>query len=193
MFNKNLFVHLLLQGLLFYILAVNLFAEEQPKNEVSNSSFVELNFSSSINDNSSLFINEYLNISLSKHDKASYKSPWVAFFLSYIIPGSGQIYNGEILKGLAFTGTFFLGAAIALIPAIGATSGSDWPTASYIGFGIAGVSYVWQLIDAPVSANRINEENNLSFYKLNILDDHEVSIGLSSEMGLKLNYRVPLF
>lgn len=193
MFNKNLFVRLLLQGLLFYILAVNLFAEEQPKNEVANSSFVELKFSSWINHNSSLFINEYLNNSLSERDKVSYKSPWVAFLLSYIIPGSWQIYNGEILKGLAFTGTFFLGAAIALIPAIGATSDTDWPTASYIGFGIAGVSYVWQLIDAPVSASRINDENNLSFYNINILDDHQVSIGLSSEMELKLNYRVSLF
>ena len=132
--------------------------------------------------------------------KPSYKSPWVAFLLSYIIPGSGQIYNGEITKGLVFTGTILLGAGIALIPAIGATSGSDWPVSSYIGAGIAGIAYIWQVIDAPVSANRINEENNLSFLKINVLNNHQVSLGLSTEIlnktpapGLKLNYKVPIF
>ena len=142
----------------------------------------------------------FQSYNLSEQSKPSYKSPWVAFLLSYIIPGSGQIYNGEIIKGLVFTGTFVLGAVIALLPGIGATSGSEWPTSSYIGVGIAGIAYVWQLIDAPISASRINEENNLSLFRIDILDGHHVSIGLSSEsiedspaFGLKVNYQVPIF
>jgi len=206
MFNKALITRLMLKGFLFSIFAVNVFAEELLEKEPSDRSNIESQSSISIQTlggNYSVlsnYVNEFSKYKLSKQSKPSYKSPWVAFLLSYIIPGSGQIYNGEIIKGLVFTGTFVLGAAIALIPAIGATSGSDWPTASYIGAGIAGIAYVWQLIDAPVSAGRINEENNLSMFKINILDGHQVNLGLSSELikdtpafGLKVNYQVPIF
>ena len=30
------------------------------------------------------------------------KKPWLAVFLSYILPGIGQFYNKQVLKGLAF-------------------------------------------------------------------------------------------
>src|SRR3990167_1187336 len=201
MFNKTSVTRLILQGFLFYILVMNVSAKELDQKETSDGLNIESESSISIPTLGgshyvlSNYAKELSNYKMSRQSKPSYKSPWVAFLLSYIIPGSGQIYNGEIIKGLVFTGTFVLGAAIALIPAIGATSGSDWPTASYIGAGIAGIAYVWQLIDAPVSAGRINEENNLSMFKINILDGHQVNLGLSSELikdtpafGLKVNY-----
>ena len=206
MFNKTSVTRLVLRGILFYILVINVSAEELHDKKTSDGLNIKSQSSISIPTLSgshyvlSNYVNEFSNFNLREFGKPSYKSPWVAFLLSYIIPGGGQIYNGEIIKGLVFTGTFVLGAAIALIPAIGATSGSDWPTSSYIGAGIAGIAYVWQLIDAPVSAGRINEENNLSMFKINILGGHQVSFGLSSELikdtpafGLKVNYQVPIF
>jgi len=206
MFNKTLVTRLIIRGFLSYILVINVYAEELDEKETSGRSNIELQSSISFQALISSYpvltkhFNEFLNYKLSEHSKPSYKSPWVAFLLSYIIPGCGQIYNGEIIKGLAFTGTFVLGAAIALIPAIGAASGSDWPASSYIGVGFAGIVYVWQLIDAPISANRINEENNLSLLKINILQNHQVSFVLLSELikdtpafGLKMNYKVPIF
>ena len=51
-----------------------------------------------------------------------YKDPSLAAILSFIISGSGQIYNGDILKGImlfisaCILGVFFL--PLALIPAI---------------------------------------------------------------------------
>src|SRR3990172_5681574 len=206
MFNKALITRLMLKGFLFSIFAVNVFAEELLEKEPSDRSNIESQSSISIQTlggNYSVlsnYVNEFSKYKLSKQSKPSYKSPWVAFLLSYIIPGSGQIYNGEIIKGLVFTGTFVLGAAIALIPAIGSTSGSAWPATSYIGAGIAGIAYVWQLIDAPISASRINNENNLSLLKINMINNHELRFAISYDLvhnlhkpEINLFYTIPLF
>ena len=206
MFNKTSITHFVLQGFLFCILVINVSAEELNKKETSDGSNIKSESSISISSVSgshyilSNYVNEFSEYNLSGQSKPSYKSPWIAFLISYVIPGGGQIYNGEILKGLLFPCTIVIGAGIAFIPAIGATSGSEFPTSSYIGLGIAGIAYAWQLIDAPVSASRINEENNLSLLRIDILDGHHVSFGLSSELikdtpafGLKVNYKVPIF
>ena len=39
------------------------------------------------------------------------KKPWLAVFLSYILPGIGQFYNKQVLKGLAF----IIGAIVLLL------------------------------------------------------------------------------
>lgn len=90
-------------------------------------------------------------------ENVSYKSPWLAFGLSYLIPGLGQLYNGEIGKGLLFASVTILGFGVGVLPGIGQKSGSEWPLSSYLGFGIAGATYLWSIIDAPISANKINE------------------------------------
>lgn len=206
MFNKTSAIRLVLRGFLFFILVINVSAEELQNKETSEGLNIEskslisiprLNISHYVLSN---YVNEFSKYNLREQSKPSYKSPWIAFLISYVIPGGGQIYNGEIIKGLLFTGTFVLGAVIALIPGVGAKSGSEWPTSSYIGVGIAGIAYVWQLVDAPISASRINEENNLSMFRIDILNGHQVSFGLSSELikdtpafGLKVNYKVPIF
>ena len=57
-----------------------------------------------------------------------YKNPGVAFILSFIFPGGGQFYNGHAGKGILVLLTFWL----------------------------LGVTYIWSLFDAPLSAQRIN-------------------------------------
>ena len=91
------------------------------------------------------------------------KSPVLACMLSVFLPGLGQIYNGEIIKGFLFAGGVVIGSALLV------ASGGDFEHESttsgslfYTGIIIAGASYIWSIIDAPVSASRINKERRLS-------------------------------
>jgi TM2 domain-containing membrane protein YozV len=63
------------------------------------------------------------------------KEPGVALLLSFILPGVGQMYNGDVGKGIAFMICFLLLIAI---------------------FGIGLIFWVWAMIDAYQSANNIN-------------------------------------
>lgn len=59
---------------------------------------------------------------------ATYKNPALALFLSFVFPGAGQFYNGHAGKGLLVLLTFW----------------------------ILGITYIWSLFDAYLSAQRIN-------------------------------------
>jgi len=93
----------------------------------------------------------------------SQKSPALACVLSLLVPGLGQVYNGEIIKGLLFATGVVAGTYLLVF------SGGDFEHESstseplfYTGMIVAGVSYLWSIIDAPVSASRINEERRLN-------------------------------
>ena len=78
----------------------------------------------------------------------SAKSPIVALILSFFISGLGQLYNGEIGKGVAFLIGYFVAWvcfwALIWLPVI------HWiPSA---------VVWVWGMVDAYQSAERINRE-----------------------------------
>lgn len=57
-----------------------------------------------------------------------YKNPAVALLLSFIFPGGGQFYNGHAGKGILVLLTFWM----------------------------FGITYIWSLFDAYLSAQRIN-------------------------------------
>ena len=95
------------------------------------------------------------------------KSPVVAFVLSSVLPGAGQAYNGEWGKGaLQFGGTAF-GVGLFLHAESELNDFNDWGAwitaertailgiiGAFIGVGFK----VWSMIDAPISANRINKQ-----------------------------------
>lgn len=72
-----------------------------------------------------------------------YKNPSVAIILSFLYTGLGQIYNGEIGKGVLFI--ILYGISIALI---------------FVGIGLltTPVLWIWGMIDANGSAKKINEQ-----------------------------------
>jgi hypothetical protein len=116
-----------------------------------------------LNRNSS-YANDYNYELLQDTVKVNEKSPWLAFLLSYFLPGMGQIYNGETVKGILLAGGFVAGASMAVLGAGGSEhSSSTNKPIFYSGLTMAAVSYLWSLIDAPISASRINDENGKKF------------------------------
>jgi hypothetical protein len=103
----------------------------------------------------------------------SEKNPAVSCLLSFLLPGGGQYYNGEITKGAIMTGVY-VGSYVLVLAA-------EEPTPIIIG-GIAFFGdYLWSIIDAPISANRINKSNR---------DLASIKIGKESYLSLSPDFKL---
>ena len=99
------------------------------------------------------------------------KEPWLAFGLSFLIPGAGQFYNGQHSKGVVQLGAVVLGWGL-MISAVEdnyEVYGDMYDPDDDDGSAGLGVllwlgGTLWSWIDAPISANRINRENQQSNY-----------------------------
>ena len=96
----------------------------------------------------------------------SEKSPGLAWFLSFIFPGGGQYYNGEVAKGAIMTGVYVGGLALAIAGASQMASSCPYygpcnsaPVNPMVWIGVVAMtgSWVWSMIDAPISAGEYNE------------------------------------
>jgi len=72
-----------------------------------------------------------------------YKNPSIATILSFFFMGLGQIYNGQIGKGVVFI--ILYGISVALM----------WVV---IGFVTTPMLWIWGMIDANNSAKKINKK-----------------------------------
>ena len=71
------------------------------------------------------------------------KSPGVAVVLSFLLAGLGQIYNGQIGKGLAFMIAYLCSLVLMWV---------------LIGFILAPILWIWSMVDAYKTAERINAQ-----------------------------------
>jgi TM2 domain-containing membrane protein YozV len=78
------------------------------------------------------------------------KNPGLAAVLSLVIPGAGQIYNGQFLKGLFILCMFGLSVAAMTV---------------LIGFLTAPLFWLWGMWDAYKSAESKNRDAELQAYK----------------------------
>ena len=120
----------------------------------------------------------------------SEKSPLLAGGLSLVVPGVGQIYNGEVLWGLVHTTLAAGGIVVALTlgeeavgyyervgtrtlrdsqgrisgyePIYGTVYYDEANEWLYIGLGVAGATLIYSVIDAIVGAKSHNERLRLS-------------------------------
>jgi len=72
-----------------------------------------------------------------------YKNPTTATILSFFIMGLGQIYNGQIGKGIIFIVLYIISIALVFI---------------IVGFITTPILWIWGMVDANKSAKKINEE-----------------------------------
>ena len=71
------------------------------------------------------------------------KNPGVATVLSFFFMGLGQIYNGQIGKGIIFIVLYAISVALMLV---------------FVGFITTPILWLWGMVDANKSAKKINEE-----------------------------------
>lgn len=72
-----------------------------------------------------------------------YKNPAIATVLSFFFMGLGQIYNGQIGKGVLFLALYGVSLLLTWI---------------IIGFITTPILWIWGMVDANNSAKRINQE-----------------------------------
>jgi TM2 domain-containing membrane protein YozV len=78
-----------------------------------------------------------------KPQQSKIKSPWIAAIASLIVPGLGQIYCGQIGRGI---GTFFTFILFCFM------------IVTLLGLILAPLFYIWNIADAFNLATRINNE-----------------------------------
>lgn len=72
-----------------------------------------------------------------------YKNPGVATVLSFFFMGLGQIYNGQIAKGIIFIVVYAISIFLMTL---------------FIGFITTPILWIWGMVDANTSAKKINKK-----------------------------------
>ena len=109
------------------------------------------------------------------------KSPGTAFTLSLIYPGIGQFYNGDVANGFIHLIFHTISTPLGII-----FVAHDEPEQDFLKVGflsIAGINYIWSLIDAPVTANRINKQSAQMQSHLFEYNIHTAVVGI--DLGMK--------
>ncbi|RKY87439.1 hypothetical protein DRQ09_04495 [candidate division KSB1 bacterium] len=106
------------------------------------------------------------------------KSPGLACAMSLMLPGLGQYYNGDTEKGIMQEILFFGGIVVAIMGT------DDNSTQELIGGALAYGSYIWSVIDAPLSARRKNKLLKQHNYK-NLPNSEKKQI----KFGLNISYK----
>ena len=137
-------------------------------------------------------INSELNLFSVSNESESKKSPWLAFGLSLLYPGLGQLYNAEYGKALLMGGLGTVGLGLAMLAAMStdfdSESNPDYiGVMLYSGVAIYGEVYIWSMIDAPISASNINERNRNVGIKIFSIEEEKFAVRLRSENKLS-NY-----
>lgn len=102
------------------------------------------------------------------HIKGPEKNPTMAWFFSFLISGGGQFYNGQIGKGIVMLTLSIAGSVVFLTNYPEETLDCGWyycdvvesgnEGLSYAGLAVASGVWIWSMIDAPVTASRLNAE-----------------------------------
>ena len=86
------------------------------------------------------------------------KDPWAACLASCLMPGAGQVYNGQTGKGCVFFGGYVTGWVLMYK----GMQSSEGGARAMSGLVLLGAAWVGSVIDAPASARDINRKRGFS-------------------------------
>jgi len=100
------------------------------------------------------------------------RNPGMAILWSALIPGGGQYYNKQYIKGAIFSALEVGGLITFLVSGpsyyydyyYGYWYEDGWGAGKYIGMAVMCASFVASVVDAPLSSLMINRRNNLSIH-----------------------------
>jgi hypothetical protein len=143
--------------------------------------------------------NENFNSGRTEYTIIQEKNPALAFILSMFIPGTGQMYNGQIDLGIGiFIGDAVLNSVGSILFSYGNNTGtsdyyrntSKYKTAFALGiacYAIGGCLHLIQMIQAPIYTKKRNISKGFSAgnsnYRLNV-----AYIPSNNSLGLILNF-----
>ncbi|HXH20236.1 MAG TPA: hypothetical protein VNJ07_14260 [Chitinophagales bacterium] len=124
--------------------------------------------------------------------RSEYRSPGLAFLFSFLLPGGGQYYNGEPVKGGIMTGLWFAGVITTAAGIAEDVHCSDDPYNNSVtchydddphpAVGVGGTvmfgAWLWSVIDAPVRAAK----NNRGIPATGLLEFENNKFSLSVEL-----------
>lgn len=103
-----------------------------------------------------------MNVDLQAMYLSDRKDPAISCTLSLLVPGLGQLYNGQISKGIAFMFASYGSLAVGAVALSNHNNGL-----STAGFVVAAISYLWSAFDAPLNSNAMNKQHGLIDISLN--------------------------
>ena len=118
----------------------------------------------------------------------TYREPIVSTTLSFLIPGLGQFYNGQWLKGTVHL-LWYYGSCTAMIILFVANLGfSDNIETSQVLLGVAATSYLtsWivSMVDANISSRKINKQYGFASIQLG----ERTNLSFNPDIRLVNNY-----
>jgi TM2 domain-containing membrane protein YozV len=139
------------------------------------------------NDMAMPILNQRLTPNMDMNLQAMYlsdrKDPALSTTLSMLVPGLGQIYNGQVAKGVGFLAAAYGSLGVA---AIASSNGNRSLAAA--GFATAAVAYIWSFLDAAFTSNAMNKHKGLIDISLNGKDHLTAQPSVSSLKDTKGNY-----
>jgi hypothetical protein len=125
-----------------------------------------------------------------------YKSPGTSAILSFLVPGVGQMYNGQVGKGVGLLLVSTTGAAVALSAAAASSTSCDFygscntnTAPILIGGGVFFISWIYSIFDAYGSAKRIDAQRGFRVGSIPVRPYVGAQPGGRTAVGLSLAVR----
>jgi len=124
--------------------------------------------------------------------KTTKLEPVASVLFSSVLAGGGQYYNGQYLKGLLMTVTEVGGIALVISSISSDGDFIENPKMFFSGLIISVGASIYSMIDAGISAEKINKQNGFSYnHKIN--EHLDLQLNLEGNISSKNDYNNTIY